>query len=103
MFEKPASLLSAAQRCLPQKGTFKVDPDPSLDADVILVASALALAVAWGVRGVHVDSTPLSWPSSPGGVVAAKAVPPSHSCTPAREGGDVFSAQSSLCDCPSPQ
>lgn len=51
VFHKPASLPSAARRCLPQKGISQVDPDPSLDADVIRVASALALAVAWGVQG----------------------------------------------------
>lgn len=35
----------------PQKGASRAHPDPSLDADVILVASALVLAVAWGLRG----------------------------------------------------
>lgn len=48
-------------RGLPQQGTSPADLDPSLDADVILVASALALAAAWRVEGcVHAGLTTLA-------------------------------------------
>ena len=42
------SLPSAALRRLYRRATSKADPDPSLDAGVTLVASALVLAVARG-------------------------------------------------------
>ena len=58
---------SAALRRLLQKGTSKADPDASRGADAILVASALALAIAWEFRGVHADLTSLAWPSRPEG------------------------------------
>lgn len=79
--------------------------DPSLDADGMLVASALALAVAWGAvwcaGGMHAHLTTLAWPSSAGGGVVAQAVPLPHACASQAGVGrclpsvDVFRAQGS--------
>lgn len=56
--QEPVSLPSAAPRRLRGRATSKADPDPSLDAGVVLVASALALSVAGGgVRGPHALGT----------------------------------------------
>ena len=99
------SLPSAPLRRLRRRATSRADLDPSLDADVMLVASALALSAAcgavWCAGGAHAHLTTRAWPSSAGGVVVAQAVPLPHSRASQAGVGrylpsvDVFRAQGS--------
>lgn len=83
---EPASVLWAALRGLLQKGALPKQTQTPAWTDVILVASALALAVLGGSRGAHAGLTTPPEPVAPNEGLATKAVPPPHLHASPRQG-----------------